>query len=320
MNEAWQTMLRSMEKRRDVDARFYKPVCLLAVIDGVSDGSIAPSDINLDQVCSRFAAYVGSLFPARADMGWRPFWHLSRDGAWIFRKGDKVVGPDDFRSQRKPNSRRELTAKSDHVAVPADLRMYWISAVDRAELREAVIAMMERDDAACIALAAELSGRKSSLMDVDLSDVETSTTSDPFSAGGTRQGFQSSVTARRAVELRAMGLASELLVSEGWEVEDVSAVRSFDLLARRGADVQHVEVKGTTGRGGEIQLTAAEVAFARSHRASMRLIVVSGIVVTFEDGGDVVASQGVIRSFEGWAPETDDLKPIAFFCTVPSGR
>ena len=136
--------------------------------------------------------------------------------------------------------------------------------------------------------------------------------------GGKRQGFQSSVAARRAVEMRAMSLATELLVSEGWEVEDVSAVRSYDLLARRGADTQHVEVKGTTGFGGEIQVTAAEVAFARSHRASMRLILVSGIVVTLEDGGDVMASQGAIRSFEGWAPKTDDLTPIAFFCTVPS--
>lgn len=310
-------MLRSMEKRRDVDARFYKPVCLLAVIDGISDGSIAPSDIDLDKVCTRFAAYVAALFPDRADMGWRPFWHLSRDGAWVFYKDGVIVGPDDFRSQRKPNSRRELTAKSDHIAVSPDARKHWRSAADRAELRDAVVAMMERDDSACVALAAQLSGREAPVANLEEGAGEPIGPETVIQRIGQRQGFQSSLAARRAIEIRAMTLATELLVSQGWQVEDVSTVQSYDLQIRRGADVGYVEVKGTTGAGGEVQITAAEVEFARAHQSNMRLIIVSGIKLILDESGDATATGGNIRSIERWAPKRVDLKPISFFYVVP---
>lgn len=312
-------MLRSMEKRRDVDARYYKPVCLLAVIDGISDGSIAPSDIDLDKVCTRFAAYVAVLFPDRAEMGWRPFWHLSRDGAWVFYKEGVIVGPDDFRSQRKPNSRRELAAKTDHAAVPSDARKHWRSAADRAELRDAVVAMMQRDDFACVALAAKLSGQEAPIRTIEYGEGELIVPEAQTQHFG-RQGFQSSQATRKAIEVRAMTLAAELLVAEGWQVEDVSAMQSYDILVRRNEEVGYVEVKGTTGSGREIQVTAAEVEFARVHHASMRLIVVSGIDVTLDEGGFANAGGGTIRSFEGWAPQPKDLKPISFFCVVPEVR
>ena len=50
-------MLRSVEKRRDVDARFYKPTCLLAVIDGIGDASLAPCDLDPERVFGRFKDY-----------------------------------------------------------------------------------------------------------------------------------------------------------------------------------------------------------------------------------------------------------------------
>lgn len=104
MNEAWAAMLTSVEKRRDVDARFYKPTCLVAVIDGIADGSLAPSGLELDRDVARFASYLGELFPERASLAWRPFWHLSRDGAWIFTRDGRLVGPEDFRPSESPTA------------------------------------------------------------------------------------------------------------------------------------------------------------------------------------------------------------------------
>jgi hypothetical protein len=118
MNEDWEVMLRSVEKRRDVDARFYKPTCLLAVIDGIGDASLAPSDLDPERVFGRFKDYLLPLFPERAGLGWRPFWHLCRDGAWIFGKEGRVIVPEDFGRERKPNSRRALMSKIDQVALP----------------------------------------------------------------------------------------------------------------------------------------------------------------------------------------------------------
>ena len=210
-----------------------------------------------------------------------------------------------------------MTAKSDYVAVPSEARVHWRSAVDRAELRDAVIAMMERDDSACVALAAHLSVREASVRNLSEGTLKLRDSDTPTSRFGKRQGFQLSLAARRAIELRAVALATELLASEGWQVEDVSAIQSYDILIRRGPEIGYVEVKGTTGSGREIQITAAEVEFARSNHASMRLIVVSEIDVALDESGAATASGGTVRSFERWAPQASDLKPVSFFCAVP---
>jgi len=308
-------MLASVEKRRDVDARFYKPVCLLAVIDGIDDGSIAPSDMDLDRVCDRFSACLKDVFPDRAAMGWRPFWHLGRDRAWIFRKNGIEVGPDDFRSQRKPNSRSELASRTDHVTVPEEMRGYWRSSTARAELREAVIDMLLRDDAACRRVAAHLGNFFDASGGLVLQPkVDVATDMLPIRSG---QGFRGSAAVRRAVELRAMTIATELLTAEGWAVEDVSARQSYDLFCRRDSDVRYVEVKGATGAGEKILITAAEIAFALDHREHMMLIIVSSIVVEEITETSVEARGGQHKSIYPWSPDSSDLTAISYFYSVP---
>jgi hypothetical protein len=312
MNEAWAAMLKSVEKRRDVDARFYKPACLLAVIDGIADGSLAPSDLDPERVVARFSDYLEGLFPERAGLGWRPFWHLSRDGAWTFTREGREVGPEDFKRQRKPNSRRELMTRIDHVSVPPETRRHWRSASARDELRAAVIDMLRRDDEACRRVARHLERGGTYFIEPPATVLNEAARS-PARAFG-RQGFLQSSRARKAIEQRAMALATELLESEGWEVENVATRRSYDLHCRWGSDTLFVEVKGTAGTGEEIRITAAEVAFANLHREQMLLIVVSGIVLDPAD--EDRATGGIIHRLDRWAPEPGALSPVSYFCQV----
>lgn len=312
MNGMWRTMLASVEKRRDVDARFYKPTCLLAVIDGIGDGSLAPSDLDPDRVIERFHKYLLPLFPERASLGWRPFWHLSRDGAWTFSKEGRRVGPEEFGRERKPNSRRELMDKVDHVSVPPESRSAWKLASARGELRAAVIDMLRRDDANC--------QRVADLLDADgmLATRGWEQVAVPrgnVAEGPARQGFQSSTAVRQAVERRAMEVATGVLAGECWMIEDVSARRSYDLHCSRGEEIRYVEVKGTTGSGSEILLTAAEVAFADLHRERMLLIVVTGIAVTGEELA-IEATGGTAHVFRNWAPDPGDLNPFSYYCRI----
>jgi len=55
-----------------------------------------------------------------------------------------------------------------------------------------------------------------------------------------------------------MDLAKAHLDAEKWEVEDVSASKSFDYIARRGGVELHVEVKGLVGSLPEVLLTINE--------------------------------------------------------------
>lgn len=328
-------MLRSVEKRRDKDARFFKPTALVAVIDGIADGSLSPADIDPDRVVERFDSYLRDILPERASSGWRPFWHLSRDGAWIFEREQHVVGPEDFGTQRKPNSRRELMAKIDRVFVPPALRHYWRDPGARGELRAAVIAMLDADDPDSRLVAdrlrafgnggsadqagaaeddAEIGG---ALARDDAGLIMSRGLSVHGVAGGKGQGFRTSLQARRAVELHAMATVRVALESEGWSVTDMSLSESYDLLGKRDVELCHVEVKGTVGSGERVIVTRAEVAFARRNPGTMRLAVVSEIMLVPGGAKALVAEGGRLRMIAPWMPEDMDLEAISFFCAVP---
>lgn len=44
--DAWSDLVRSVERRRSYDALFFKPVCLIAAIDGVTEDELQPSDLD----------------------------------------------------------------------------------------------------------------------------------------------------------------------------------------------------------------------------------------------------------------------------------
>lgn len=123
------------------------------------------------------------------------------------------------------------------------------------------------------------------------------------------QGYESFTESRKAIEDHAMQKASTYYERRGWRVTDVSARRSYDLLCKRGNEVLHVEVKGTTSRGEKVLLTRNEVEHAEGTFPHVALFIVAGIRVT---GTPPRASGGRSRNIEPWNVSSGELKPLAF--------
>lgn len=129
------------------------------------------------------------------------------------------------------------------------------------------------------------------------------------------QGLQQNHAARLATEKHAMRIATELLEGEGWTVTDVSMTASYDLRCTRNHDELRVEVKGTTGLGEKVLLTANEVAHARDQYPNVSLIVVSGIALSQAE--PPVATGGTLARLDEWLPANEHLKPVTYSYQVP---
>jgi hypothetical protein len=125
------------------------------------------------------------------------------------------------------------------------------------------------------------------------------------------QGFGLPAGARRAVELRAMTVAKEYLATTWQSVTDVSANESYDLRCDHGGAVLFVEVKGTTGTGESILLTANEVALAAREAPRTALLVVHSIEL-LEDPTGWRAEGGNLRITQPWIPNSLQLTPLTF--------
>jgi hypothetical protein len=127
---------------------------------------------------------------------------------------------------------------------------------------------------------------------------------------GRGQGFQLDQEMKVAVESLAMNAATEFY-SKAWDVEDVHGSRSYDLICRRGSEVKHVEVKGTTTDGAEVILTPNEVKHAREY-PSTALFVLSNITVERARDGTVTATGGTRRIHDPWRLDDGTLTPLGF--------
>ena len=122
---------------------------------------------------------------------------------------------------------------------------------------------------------------------------------------------------RKAIELRAMEEARRHYCEKGWNVEDVSAAESYDLCCRRGGDELHVEVKGVSADGSEVHLTRNEVEHAREYPRPV-LFVVSGIEVSYADGGGPAASGGQARILDPWRIGDGELTALDYSYRLPA--
>jgi Protein NO VEIN, C-terminal len=125
---------------------------------------------------------------------------------------------------------------------------------------------------------------------------------------GRGQGFQLDQEAKVAVEACAMNAATEFY-GKDWDVEDVHATESYDLICRRGDEVKHVEVKGTTTDEAEVILTPNEVTHARETPCTA-LFVLSGITVERAEDGTVTATGGKHRCYDPWRLDDGTLTPV----------
>jgi hypothetical protein len=138
-------------------------------------------------------------------------------------------------------------------------------------------------------------------------------------AGG--QGFQISAAVRRAVEQHAMALATAWYRQCGWQVEDVSASNSYDLLCTRvDAPDLHVEVKGTTSSGAEIIITPNELHHARERYPDVALCVVAGIELVGGASSQPRAQGGQLIRFDPWQVDDGTLMSLGFVYTLPLYR
>lgn len=130
------------------------------------------------------------------------------------------------------------------------------------------------------------------------------------------QGFGLSQGQKVAVERHAVEWATRYYRAEGWVVRDVGATHSYDLHAKRGGEVLHIEVKGTTSAGRSVVLTANEVDWHRSKYPDTALFLVSGILLA-GTRENPVASEGSFTEIRPWIPSEHDLVPMAFRYQVP---
>jgi hypothetical protein len=127
-----------------------------------------------------------------------------------------------------------------------------------------------------------------------------------------RAGFRPNAKQRKAIELRAMNLASAHFAEAGGAVKDVSANHPYDLeVTLSSGDVLSVEVKGTAVDGDEILLTRGEVEHHRVAYPANALVIASGI--TLEGPPDAPeATGGTLRVLRPWAVDSGELAPLSY--------
>jgi hypothetical protein len=129
------------------------------------------------------------------------------------------------------------------------------------------------------------------------------------------QGYGGLPEVRRAIELHAMAEATRHFQLLGYEVEDVSRYKPFDLIARKGKEELTIEVKGTTTLADSVFLTRNEVDHARSSPAKAVLFVVHSVLITRGESG-VAATGGTHSIYSPWNVDIDKLEPLQYKYTL----
>ena len=142
----WSGLLKSIRRHRSPGARFYKPVCLIGAIDLMDEGLMDPEAVDAGAVIDRFHAYVGVRDPDRANQGWRPLWHLTNDGVWTFRSGERTVTPDMFGPERSPRSRSHLSSVVDGLSIADRLRPAWRDPASLLSLRRDLLRILAEEE------------------------------------------------------------------------------------------------------------------------------------------------------------------------------
>lgn len=155
-NDPWASLVSSIRRRRAPDARFFKPVCLIAAIDLADEGELEPADVDARAIIHRFRSYVSLLFRRRAELGWQPLWHLSNDGLWTFYTDGVRLTPDDFGADRRPRTRAVLFHRFDTLTIEAPYRTLWQDPEQRQALRRAMLVILANDDDSCQRFARQL--------------------------------------------------------------------------------------------------------------------------------------------------------------------
>jgi hypothetical protein len=133
-------------------------------------------------------------------------------------------------------------------------------------------------------------------------------------------GIQTDEKKKKATELWGMELATKYLKNLGYNVEDVSTQKKlgYDIRAVKKGEVVGVEVKSSILSRIQVDVTAAEVGYAKFAGEEFRslLYVVDQIVCT-KDGDSYKTSGGRERFWWDWNPDANSLSPIEYRFTLP---
>jgi hypothetical protein len=127
-----------------------------------------------------------------------------------------------------------------------------------------------------------------------------------------RQGQGLNAAERKAVEIQAMNVATDHLISIGYECTDTSASESFDILAKNNDQTLKIEVKGTTSDlCDSIMMTRNEVELHRNQKGLTGLLIVSKIRLR-RDEKSPIATGGEVENLLRWDIDDWVAEPIAF--------
>lgn len=142
------------------------------------------------------------------------------------------------------------------------------------------------------------------------------------------QGRQQDPEKKKATELYAEDVAIRHYERLGWNVRKEGA--PFDLDCTRGAEKLRVEVKGTTGGAGDVQLTVGEVESAENYPTELFVVfdiklAQNGEMITTDSRSRPVSrttykgvpDSGTAKVFLDWKPVDDDLVAKTFSYRVP---
>jgi hypothetical protein len=131
-------------------------------------------------------------------------------------------------------------------------------------------------------------------------------------------GYIADAAVRKAIEWRAVNLATEAYEAEGYKVDYTGSSKPYDLAVAKGSDRRRVEVKGSSGAATTVELTDGEVTNCHEFAPS-DLFVVDGIQWWRAADGSVHADGGAVRWWRDWTAADASLKAIRFRYTLPPG-
>lgn len=141
---SWARLVESVTVHRDVRARYFKPTCLIAVCNLLDNSEIPLSKVPAEAIIDEFERLIASVFPLKKSNGWRPMWHLQRDGAWTCKKGGTKTSREVF-AEGKPRSRSETLKAVDSVDCANEFSDLWGAPAARDSLRSMMGALMLSD-------------------------------------------------------------------------------------------------------------------------------------------------------------------------------
>lgn len=158
--------------------------------------------------------------------------------------------------------------------------------------------------------AAQCLGRE--LSPADQTELDILDITRPTSNARKGQGFGLNAKERQAVELRAMDMVEDWLLSQGYKPSNTSANKPYDFEAKKDDETLFVEVKGTTSdKADAIAMTHGEVALHRKEKGRTALMIVTGIRLQ-KDEKWPVASGGTLETLIRWDIDEWLLEPTAF--------